>query len=78
MVFPNKSRTATKSVISSHLKTDKDPYSVPGFENYGKHCFTGKLADKYLRKHGSTATLLKDPKWVKDEADVVAAAVLDW
>ena len=24
-----------------------DPSEVPGFEDYGKHVFTGKLADKY-------------------------------
>ena len=79
MVFPIKSSLfSPRSGSASHAKTDKDPYSVPGCEHYGKHCFTGKLADKYLRKHGSSADILRDPKWIKNEADVVAAAVLDW
>ena len=55
-----------------------NPSKVPGFEDYGKHVFTGKLADKYLKKQGSSLSILKDPSWVKDSADIVAAAVLDW
>jgi hypothetical protein len=80
-MFRNKSSprsNSSRSAVPTHPKTDKDPYKVPGFENYGKHCFVGKVADKYLKKYGSTHSILKDPNWVKEDPDLVAAAVLDW
>ena len=52
--------------------------STEAYDDYGKHVFTGSVADAYLKKHGSSASILKDPSWTKNHADVVAAAVLDW
>lgn len=60
------------------------PTSVRGFastelySDYGKHAFTGKIADDYLKKHGASGDILKDASWTETHADVVAAAVLDW
>ena len=50
------------------------------FKTYGKHVFTGSLADYYLKKNGGSGAILEDPSWVKDsaKADIVAAAVLEW
>jgi len=31
-----------------------------------------------LKKHGASGEIMNDPAWVKNHADVVAAAVLDW
>lgn len=52
--------------------------SLDAYEQYGKHVFTGTVADTYLKKHGASGDVLKDPSWTKDHADVVAKAVLDW
>ena len=57
---------------------DKNPSTILAFKDYGRHVFTGKLADDYLKKYGSSGAILKDPNWVKDQAEVVAAAVLEW
>ena len=46
--------------------------------DFGKSLFTGKVADEYLKKHGSSGDILKDPAWVKNNADTVANAVFDW
>ncbi|KAL3936594.1 MAG: hypothetical protein SGBAC_008124, partial [Bacillariaceae sp.] len=50
------------------------------FKSYGKHIFTGKLAEYFLKKNGTSLEEFSDPSWVKDrsKADLVAAAVLDW
>lgn len=50
------------------------------FKGYGKHIFTGKLADYYLKKNGSSIEEMSDSTWVKDrpKADKIAAAVLEW
>ena len=56
----------------------KDPSQMEEFKTYGKHQFSGKVADQYLKKQGSSVAILKDPSWVKTSADIVAAAVLDW
>lgn len=48
------------------------------FEEYGKMVFTGKIAEDYLSKHGSSAELLNDPTWVNHSSDTVAEAVFDW
>jgi len=48
------------------------------FYSYGRHVFTGKVADEYLQRHGASGDVLKDPNWVKDHNDTVAAAVFDW
>jgi len=49
-------------------------------KDYGKHVFTGAVADEFLSKHGGSGAILDDPSWVEDRslADLVAAAVLDW
>ena len=52
--------------------------SVEPYADYGKAVFTGRVADDYLKKHGSSADILDDPSWVKTHADTVAKAVLDW
>ena len=51
---------------------------LEAYEDYGKACFTGAVADEYLQKQGASGDLLKDPSWTKTHSDVVAAAVLDW
>jgi len=51
---------------------------IEAYEDYGKACFTGAVADEYLQKQGASGDLLKDPSWTKTHSDVVAAAVLDW
>jgi len=52
--------------------------SLDAYEEYGKHVFTGTVADTYLKKYGASADLLKDPSWTSTHSDVVANAVLDW
>lgn len=52
--------------------------STEAYDEYGKHVFTGSVADAYLQKHGASGDVLKNPSWTKTHADVVAAAVLDW
>jgi len=52
--------------------------SLDAYADYGKHLFTGKVADEYLKKHGSSGDILKDPSWVNNHADTVANAVFDW
>ncbi|GAX13695.1 glutamine synthetase [Fistulifera solaris] len=67
-------------------RTSNIPYAVarrafaalPQFEDYGKNVFTGKVADEYLKKHGASGAILKDPTWVATHSDVVANAVFDW
>ena len=56
----------------------KDPSDLPQFKDFGKDVFSGKVADAYLKKQGASVELLDDPTWVKTQADVVAAAVLEW
>ena len=51
---------------------------IEAYEDYGKHAFTGKVADDYLKKQGASGDLLKDPSWTQTKSDVVTAAVLDW
>jgi len=48
------------------------------FASYGRHVFTGKVADEYLQRHGASGEILKDPAWVLNHNDTVAAAVFDW
>jgi len=70
------SRTSLKT--SSRLTAVRGLASLDAYEEYGKHVFTGSVADSYLKKHGENGDILKDPSWTKNHADVVAAAVLDW
>jgi hypothetical protein len=87
MVFQNKpTRFGVKSPSTRSEGTSatngggyqKDPTSIPAFKDYGKHVFSGKIADQYLKKQGASGAILKDSSWVRTHADVVAAAVLDW
>ena len=48
------------------------------FSDYGKHVFTGAVADEYLAKQGASAELLNDPSWVTHSSDKVADAVFEW
>ena len=52
--------------------------SLEAYSDFGKSLFTGKVADDYLKKHGGSGEILKDPTWVKTHADTVANAVFDW
>ena len=52
--------------------------SLDQYSEFGKTLFTGKVADEYLKKHGASGDILKDPAWVKNHADTVANAVFDW
>lgn len=52
--------------------------SLEAYSDFGKTLFTGKVADEYLKKHGSSGEILKDPSWVKNHSDTVANAVFDW
>mmetsp|Transcript_1685 Transcript_1685/g.4138 ORF Transcript_1685/g.4138 Transcript_1685/m.4138 type:complete len:714 (-) Transcript_1685:115-2256(-) len=52
--------------------------ALAAYEEFGKSVFSGKVADEYLKKHGASAAVLKDPNWVNTEADTVANAVFDW
>lgn len=52
--------------------------SLADYESFGKNVFTGKVADEYLKKHGASGDVLKDPAWTVNHADTVANAVFDW
>ena len=52
--------------------------SIEPYSDYGKSVFTGRVADEYLKKHGSSGDILKDPSWTASHSDTVAKAVLDW
>ena len=52
--------------------------SLDAYADFGKSLFTGNVADQYLKKHGASGDILKDPSWVKDHPDTVANAVFDW
>ena len=52
--------------------------SLDAYADFGKSLFTGTVADEYLKKHGASGEILKDPSWVKNHADTVANAVFDW
>lgn len=52
--------------------------NLSAYEDFGKNVFTGKVADDYLKKHGASGDILKDPAWTANHADTVANAVFDW
>jgi glutamine synthetase len=68
------SRTATAATTAS-VRTFA---SIEPYSDYGKSVFTGRVADEYLKKHGSSGDILKDPSWTVSHSDTVAKAVLDW
>ena len=78
MVFTQRKTSSPRGQAASSRAAKKDPYAVPGFENYGKHSFAGRVADKYLKRQGASLATLKNPKWVTECPDTIAAAVLDW
>ena len=51
---------------------------IQSSDDYGKHLFTGDIADKYLTKQGLPAGILSDHSWTQTSSDKVAAAVMDW
>ena len=67
------SRFTAPAATTARTFASLEPYS-----DYGKSVFTGRVADEYLKKHGSSGDILKDPSWTKSHSDTVAAAVLDW
>jgi len=75
----NSPKLNSRSLTSfSATKYDRDPLTVPAFKDYGKNAFAGKVADEYLKKYGLDSSALKDPKWVNEKSDDVAAAILEW
>jgi hypothetical protein len=57
------------------------PKGTPvSMEGYGEHCFTGVVADKYMKKNGGEGSWLESAAWTTDnaKAEIVAAAVLQW
>lgn len=78
-------RTASRSAAGGGLaaaassqQQTRSMASIEPYSDYGKSVFTGRVADEYLKKHGSSASILKDPSWTNSHADTVAKAVLDW
>jgi len=72
-----RSRAASSAAASTLLGSTRSA-SLEPYSDYGKSLFTGRVADEYLKKHGSSVDILKDPSWTKTHSDVVAKAVLDW
>lgn len=68
-------RSVARSAASGAIRTMA---SVEPYADYGKSLFAGRVADEYLKKHGSSADILDDPSWTKTHSDTVAKAVLDW
>jgi glutamine synthetase len=69
---------ARREVARTAVTSSRAMASLAAYEDFGKMVFTGKVADEYLKKHGCSAETLKDPAWVKNDADAVANAVFDW
>eukprot|EP00585_Thalassiosira_rotula_P013231 CAMPEP_0196130474 /NCGR_PEP_ID=MMETSP0910-20130528/828_1 /TAXON_ID=49265 /ORGANISM="Thalassiosira rotula, Strain GSO102" /LENGTH=720 /DNA_ID=CAMNT_0041389783 /DNA_START=79 /DNA_END=2241 /DNA_ORIENTATION=- len=78
------SASAARSLLSrtvrraSAMGATRTMASIEPYADYGKGVFTGRVADEYLKKHGSSADILDDPSWTKTHSDTVAKAVLDW
>lgn len=72
------SRAARSLLLKTRNTTTRSFASIDPYNDYGKALFTGRVADEYLKKHGSSGDILKDPSWVKSHSDIVAKAVLDW
>lgn len=78
MFLRNAARQLSRNTTRYTVVAQRTFAALPQFEDYGKHVFTGKIADEYLKKHGVSGAILKDPTWVSTHADVVANAVFDW
>jgi hypothetical protein len=74
--------SAVKALVrreaSRHVSGVRAMANLAAYQDYGKNVFTGSVADNYLKKHGASIELLKDPSWVKTSSDTVANAVFDW
>lgn len=74
--------TATNVDVSPDVAYDGSDMKAASdvFKSYGKHIFTGNLAEYYLKKNGGSLEMMQDSTWVKDrsKANIIAAAVLDW
>ena len=70
--------TASSSLLTRSVAVRTFASVEEDFYEYGRGVFSGKVADEYLQPHGASSEILKDPNWVKDHNDVVAAAVFDW
>ena len=75
---PEAAKPASEDVAA--LSNAPMPAAKDILPHYGKHVFTGSLADHYLKKNGGSGAILEDSTWVSDraKADIVAAAVLEW
>ena len=71
-------KIAQREMSRSALGGVRTLASLDQYSEFGKTLFTGKVADEYLKKHGASGDILKDPSWVKNHADTVANAVFDW
>lgn len=71
-------RTLAPASAQTALAAIRSFASIEPYADYGKSVFTGRVADEYLKKHGSSGDILNDPSWTKTHADTVAKAVLDW
>ena len=69
-------RTAQRTATA--FGTSRTFASIEPYSDYGKSVFSGRVADEYLKKHGSSGDILKDPSWTSSHSDTVAKAVLDW
>ena len=80
MVLKGLTKSASSSKVTAGLSKDPMPAAGDVYSHYGKHVFTGALADHYLKKNGGSGAILEDSTWVSDraKADIVAAAVLEW
>jgi len=69
-----------RSIIrsTSTIGATRSMASIEPYADYGKAVFTGRVADEYLKKHGSSVDILDNPSWTKTHSDTVAKAVLDW
>lgn len=75
MMLANAARHLAKTNASLGVRCMS---SLAQFSDYGKHVFTGKVADEYLARHGASKAVLDDPTWVQTHKDAVANAVFDW
>jgi hypothetical protein len=71
-------RQLAQREMARNLGVVRTMASLEAYSDFGKSLFTGTVADEYLKKHGSSGEILKDPSWVKNHADTVANAVFDW
>jgi hypothetical protein len=65
--------SAVKALVrreaSRHVSGVRAMANLAAYQDYGKNVFTGSVADNYLKKHGASIELLKDPSWVKTSSD---------